>query len=107
MKILVLLFIGSLQITSYRSVPNQTDSSPWLTSIGERVTIHGCAASQDLLWPNGPLHYGDLIEVEGFGYYFVNDCMHKRIKKAIDIWVPTKTEEQRIGISNRKVWRVK
>ena len=38
--ILIVTLLGNLQVTSYRSVPNQTDNSPYFTSIGERVHPH-------------------------------------------------------------------
>lgn len=89
--------LGQVTLTAYRSIPNQTDSSPWSTSTGERVTIRGCAVSQDLLAGNGgPIHYGDLIYIDQIGFRFVNDCMNKRIKRSIDIWVPTKEAEKKI-----------
>lgn len=94
--VLTAILIGNLQVTAYRSTPNQTDSSPWLTSIGERVTVRGLAVSPDLLKKNGgPLDYGDLVYVEGTGYRFVNDVMHPRHKRAIDMWVPTYQEEKK------------
>jgi len=106
--ILIGVFIGTMTVTSYRSIPNQTDNSPWHTSTGERVTIRGCAVSRDLLKANGgPLEYGDLIYVEGFGYRFVNDTMNKRMKQHIDLWVPTYSEERKVGITSGKIYLVK
>lgn len=50
MKLVIVgLLLGQMTITSYRSIPKQTDSSPHYTSIGEHVHPHGCAVSQDLL----------------------------------------------------------
>lgn len=87
--IVVTLFIGNLTLTSYRSVPSQTDSSPFHTSTGERVSISGAAISQDLLcgacrklhkrcqYPTvgSKLHYGDVLYVEHVGFRVINDCM--------------------------------
>lgn len=82
-------------MTSYRSVPEQTDSSPYITSIGERVSIRGLAVSPDLLKKHGgPLQYGDLLYIDGLGYRFVNDVMAPRHKRAVDIWVPTYKAEK-------------
>jgi len=103
---LVLVFIGNVTLTSYRSVHSQTDSSPWITSIGERVTIRGCAISQDLL-QSGKIKYGDLLYIEGYGYRFANDTMNVRLKNSIDLWVTTKQEEVKIGNRKARIWVVK
>lgn len=110
------LLLGNLTVTSYRSVPNQTDSSPYFTSIGKRVHKGGAAISRDLLkrW-GGPVDYGDYVLVEGLGIYQINDCMgatkwdkvnHKRvpIRQAVDIWVSSHQEERSIGLTKRKVY---
>lgn len=122
--VLSLFFIGNLTATSYRSVTAQTDSSPFHTSTGERVSAYGVAVSQDLLCgackklhkrckqPDNmtKLHYGDLLYVQGVGYKFVNDLMNKRHKNRIDIWVPSYKDEKlfhkKYGIKKQKVWRV-
>jgi 3D (Asp-Asp-Asp) domain-containing protein len=96
-----------MTLTSYRSVPSQTDSSPFITSIGEHVHPHGVAVSRDLLkrW-GGPLDYGDMIYVEGFGLRVVNDTMHERHKQHIDLWVETLEEERSVGVKRGRIWLV-
>ena len=109
--LLNIIFIGQLTITAYRSVPEQTKGKGHTkaeclyTSIGERVNIHGCAISRDLL-SSGQIHYGDLIYIEGIGFKFVNDCMNQRHTNSLDIWVRFKNEEHKIWIGQRKrkVW---
>lgn len=93
--VLTLIFIGNLTPTAYRSVPEQTDSTPFHTATGERVHNRGVAVSRDLLkrW-GGPLDYGDLLYIEGVGYKFVFDTMNERHKNRIDIWKATHKEEQ-------------
>ena len=110
--ILTLVFIGSLTPTAYRSVPSQTDSSPFITATGEKVHNRGIAVSQDLLKKNGgPLDYGDLVYIEGVGYKFVFDCMNKRHKNRIDIWKATYREEKEFDSKFKqkklKVWLIK
>lgn len=106
--VLISILLGQLTITSYRSVPNQTDDTPFYTSIGEHVHPHGVAVSQDLLKKNGgPLDYGDTLYIEGFGFKVINDCMNKRYTNRIDIWVKTYDEEKKINIKSKKVWIVK
>lgn len=91
-----LIVVGSMTVTSYRSVPEQTDSSPYITSIGEKVNKSGVAVSQDLL-KRGVLHYGDIIYIEGYGLKVVNDTMNPHMKNHVDIWVKTYKEEKSIG----------
>lgn len=105
--LLAAVLIGNLQVTSYRSVPSQTDDSPNYTSIGEHVHAHGVAVSRDLLkrW-GGPLNYGDLVYIEGYGFKIVNDCMGEKNKQAVDIWVATHAEEKKVGVRHGKVWLI-
>lgn len=100
------LFIGNMTLTSYRSVKEQTDDSPYWTSIGERVNNHGVAVSQDLL-ESGKVRYGDLLYIEGQGFKVVNDCMNKRLKNSVDVWVETLPEEHAVGKRKAKVWLIK
>jgi 3D (Asp-Asp-Asp) domain-containing protein len=105
--VLVTVFLGTMTVTSYRSVPSQTDSSPWITSIGERVHPHGVAVSRDLLKKNGgPLNYGDTIYIQGYGLKVVNDVMNKRYKRHIDIWVTTYAQEHKIGVRTKDIWLI-
>lgn len=108
--LLVVVFIGNMTLTSYRSVPEQTDDSPFFTSIGERVNNHGVAVSQDLL-ASGVVRYGDLLYIEGQGFKVVNDTMNRRIKNSIDVWLETREQEsafQKKWKSGKvKVWLVK
>ena len=96
-KILLLapIFLGNLQITSYRSVPEQTDSSPFIAADGHHVHPYGVAVSRDLhqRW-GGPLKFGDVLYVEGVGFKVVNDTMNKRHRTAIDVWVKRLKDEQ-------------
>ncbi len=97
------LLLGVLTVTSYRSVPEQTDDSPFITSIGEHVHEGGIAVSQDLL-KSGQVRYHDIIYVEGFGFYQVNDTMNQRHVKHVDIWVETLLEEKMVGVQYHKVY---
>lgn len=107
--ILISLFLGNLTITSYRSVPNQTDNSPYITSIGERVCKDGVAVSQDLL-KSKRIKYGDWLYIEGVGLKRVNDTMNIRFKNHIDVWVGSYEEEKKFEKKFKgrqvKVWLV-
>lgn len=132
-KILLLLLLGNLQTTSYRSVSSQTDDSPFFTSIGERVGTHVIAVSEDLLCSrakirlkNGEfvlcdrglicpdkkkLHYRDWVYIDGLGFKQVLDVMNPRHRNRIDVWVSTKEEERsfdkKFGGKKLKIWLVK
>lgn len=109
--ILVTLLLGNMKVTAYRSVPEQTDESPWITSIGERVSVRGCAVSRDLL-ANGKVRYGDLLYIQGPNEFrFVTDCMHQRFSNSIDLWVATEAQEHEFfklwGTRKLKVYLVR
>lgn len=107
--IISVILIGNLYVTSYRSVPNQTDNTPFHTSTGEKVTKDGVAVSQDLLCGacrklhrrclhpeyTKKLHYDDWIYVDRVGFKRINDAMNKRHKNRLDIWVDSLKEEQK------------
>lgn len=108
--ILIGVLIGSLQITSYRSVPEQTDDSPFITATGERVCKDGVAVSQDLL-KSKTVKYGDWLFIEGIGLKRVNDTMHNRHNNHIDVWVSSLDEEKKFHKKFKgkkvKVWIIK
>lgn len=125
MTVLELVFLGALQLTSYRPVPAQTDSTPFITSTGERVHKHGAAVSRDLLCPlsygrnknhtigssrrcdPSRLHYDDWIFIDGYGLKVVNDVMHERHKQAVDMLVFTYKEEKGVGLRQEvAVWKI-
>lgn len=95
--------LSNVRITAYRSVPQQTDSTPFITSIGHRVSQQGCAVSPDLM-ASGEACYGDAITIDGIGLKIVNDTTHPRLKRTIDVWTATYAEEKKMGI--RKAQRV-
>lgn len=101
---IVLICIGLVIPTAYRSVRSQTDSSPYRTSTGERCNVHGIAVSRDYLkrW-GGPLDYGDLVYLDGIGFRFVNDCMAPRYKRRVDVWVEVWDDEHKFF----KKWKAK
>jgi hypothetical protein len=135
MKLLVVItLIGNLTVTSYQSVPNQTDDTPYRTSINERVNGAGIAVHPSLLCPNAKavtgknrfvlckrdtkgcnkesMHYFDVVYVEDIGFKTVVDVMASSTKmdSKLDVWVPTVSAEKEFHkkFKNRKlaVWRI-
>lgn len=127
------ILIGNLTVTSYRSVPQQTDSTPYHTSTGAHVQPGGVAISRDLLCGacrklhrrcqhpeyRKKIHYGDWLYISGFGFRFVNDCMSntsdirvkgKRKKRIItnqiDLWVRSYKEEKSVDVKKLKVYKI-
>lgn len=122
--ILSVILIGNFYVTSYRSVPSQTDNSPFHTSTGERVTKDGIAISQDLICGvckklhkrcnhpevKGRFHYDDWVYIEDVGLKRINDLMNPRHKNRMDVWVSSLKQEQefhkRFKSVNLKVYKI-
>ncbi len=104
------LLIGTMTITSYRAVPEQTkpechNRHTCTTSIDDGLTMYGCAASQDLL-KSGRVHYGDVLYIPGFGYRVINDTMHPRHKNSVDLFVFTREDEKKVGVRHLQVYKL-
>ena len=99
--------VKGIRITAYRSVPKQTDSSPYITSLGHRVSQQGVAVSPDLM-ESGEICYGDVvilpssIPAEGMSARVVNDVTHPRLKRTTDVWVSSYSMEKRMGIRKQQ-----
>lgn len=133
-NLLLTVLISSFTVTAYRSVPNQTDCTPYVTSIGERVNIHGIAIHPSLLCPVAKivdgkqfrlcqrnevgcnptkLHYHDAVYVDQVGIKFVNDVMNEKtaMNSKVDVWVESLQDERRFyrKFKNKtlKVWLIK
>lgn len=100
------LVLGSMMVTAYRSVPEQTDASPFITSIGHHTHPYGCAASQDLL-ASGRVKYGDYLVIQGVGSCVVNDTTNARHTNLIDVWVESYEQEKALKPAFRQVTRVR
>jgi 3D (Asp-Asp-Asp) domain-containing protein len=105
-----LIFLGTLVCTSYRAVPAQTkpecvSRNQCRTANNENVSELGVAVSQDYL-DSGLIHYGDCLWIDGVGWRLVNDCLNRRYKRRIDVFVYTRKEEQNFGVRKLNVWLV-
>lgn len=125
--LVTLVLLGNMQITSYRSVPSQTDETPFITANGGFVHSNGVAVSRDLhVRYGGTLNFGSIIYIENYGFKVVNDLMadwicldrprpqrksdcikRKYQRRHIDIWVATYQEEKAVGWKMGKVWLIK
>jgi len=91
-----------MTVTSYQAVKEQTDDTPNWTSIGHHVHSFGAAVSPDML-KSGEVCYGDAVSIPGIGILVVNDTTHPRLKRTIDVFVDSKTDEKQIGVRHPKV----
>lgn len=81
-------------VTAYSSTPEETDDTPFTTAMNSAVR-DGIVAANFL--PFGtklqiPEHFGDKV-------FTVEDRMHRRKTNFVDIWMPTKEDAKRFGIS--------
>jgi len=79
-------------ITAYSSTPEETDSSPFITASGKLVR-EGIIAANFL--PMGTKVR--IPELFGNQIFVVEDRMHPRKKKNVDIWFATKKEALNFG----------
>ena len=94
------LFRFPVTVTAYSSTRDQTDSTPFVTASNTRVRPGIVALSRDLLrefTPGAPFSYGDRVEIEGVGTFLVEDTMHKRYEKRVDIWFASRAAARRWG----------
>lgn len=90
--------VKELWVTAYSSTPEETDDTPFITASGSYVR-DGIVATN--LLPFGtkvkiPEHFGDKV-------FIVEDRMHSRKTENLDIWMPTKYDALRFGITKTKV----
>lgn len=74
--------------TAYNSVPSQTSGNPIITAFGDSLKpgMKCIAVSKDLLTLG--LTHNTPVAIEGLeGLYIVNDKMHSRWRKRIDIYM--------------------
>lgn len=83
--------------TAYNSLPNQTDSTPFITATGTRTRPGVVAMSRDMLriFP-----YGTRVMIEDLSgqynfsgrVFIVEDTMHQRKTNQVDVWMPSYRE---------------
>jgi len=111
LKLLMMMYIATVTPTAYQPIPSQTDATPLIAANGKTVHSDGVAVSRDLhkRW-GGPLDFGDAIYIEGIGVKIVNDVMHTRHVKAVDILVWNDAQEKKFWEQWKgkkvKVWKL-
>ena len=103
-KLLAILIVTA---TVYNAVPEQTDSTPFLTASGSIINsdcpeVHRwIAVSQDMLKEGW--EFGECVEVTGAGnldgIWQIQDVMNKRYKRSIDFLVEnSRTKGKWLGV---------
>ena len=98
-----------LRSTAYNSLPNQTDSTPFITATGTRTRVGVVALSRDMLrlFP-----YGTKIRIEDLSgnhpyvngrVFIVEDTMHARKTNQIDVWMPNRSQAMQWGVRKVRV----
>ena len=90
----------AVTVTGYSSTRDQTDTTPFITASNTRVRPGVIALSRDFLrrfTPGAPFAFGDRVELEGLGWFLVEDTMAPRFRKRADIWFPTRAAARRWG----------
>jgi 3D (Asp-Asp-Asp) domain-containing protein len=73
-------------LTAYSSTVDQCDSTPHITASQQSVRPGVIAVSDDLVKEMG-LRFGQKVLIPGHGIFEVQDRMHPRWRRTVDIWV--------------------
>jgi 3D (Asp-Asp-Asp) domain-containing protein len=90
-----------LLATGYSSCVWETDDTPFITASNTRTRSGIVALSRDLLDrynPDAPFSFGDAVHISGLGDFVVEDSMHWRWRRRVDLWFPSKQEARRFGV---------
>lgn len=66
------------------------------TAIGTPIRPGIVAVSRDLL--KSGWNYGDRVHIKGLGVFIIEDTMHERFRRTIDVAVPNVSAAQKIGV---------
>ncbi|MBE0597060.1 MAG: 3D domain-containing protein [Desulfuromonadales bacterium] len=73
-------------LTAYSSTVDQCDSTPHITASQQSVRPGVIAVSDDLVKEMG-LRFGQKVLIPGHGIFEVQDRMHSRWQRTVDIWI--------------------
>lgn len=97
----------TLAATAYTSSSRETDRTPHITATGATTRLGIVALSRDML---RHIPYGSIVKIQEVGsknsafnnffkarQFIVEDTMHKRMERKIDIWMPDYSTAIRFG----------
>ncbi len=84
-------------VTAYTPDPRENGGrgSRTGTALGTPIRPGIVAVSRDLL--RSGWDFGDKIHIEGLGVFTIEDTMHQRFRRTIDVAVPNRAAAQKIG----------
>lgn len=89
-----------LVATGYSSTVWETDDTPFITASNTRTRPGVIALSRDLLKrhnPDAPFAFGDVVHISGYGDFIVEDSMHWRWRRRVDIWFASRYNAWQFG----------
>lgn len=86
----------SVTLTAYSSSVGQCDATPYLTASDQSVHIGIIAVSDDLMNELG-LRFGQRVLIPGYGLFEIQDRMHHRWYRRVDIWQENHEVARRFG----------
>ena len=95
---LVVVKTYNVFLTAYSSAPGETDDSP-------EITASGIAAKDGIVAANF-LPFGAKIKIPdlfGEKVFVVQDRLHRRKKRFVDIWMPSRKKALKFGIKRAEI----
>lgn len=86
----------TVTITAYSSTVDQCDKTPHITASNKPVRVGILAVSVDLLEELG-LSFGQRVLIPGYGLFEIQDTMHTRWRRRVDIWESDREAARRFG----------
>lgn len=90
----------TVSVSAYTSRECETDSSPFITAANTSTRPGVLALSRDLLkryTPGAPFDFGDVVHINGYGDFVVEDSMHGRWQHRADIWFESVEDARAFG----------
>jgi 3D (Asp-Asp-Asp) domain-containing protein len=95
------LLVGiPVTMTSYSSTVSQCDADPFITAMGTCPRPGVIALSRDLLrefTPGAPFRFGDRVFLDGLGEFIIEDTMHPRWTRRVDVWAENEVDAWHFG----------
>ncbi len=93
--------VQQVTVTAYNPTPEQTDGDPLMAASMRKVRPGTVAVSRDL-FDQGWV-FGKKVRIEGLGIFEINDLMHPRMTKRVDVFMWDEKQAQAFGKKRVKV----